>query len=69
MIGGGAGVKQTTIYLPDDAHLALRMAALKKGIAMTELARQILLTHLKKAGYRVRRHTAPKTGRGNTRRK
>lgn len=36
---------------------------------MTELARQILEEHIRKAGYKVKQHAAPKTGRGNTRRK
>ncbi len=57
------------MYLPPELHKALRIEAIEKGGSMTELARQVLEVHLKKAGHRVKRHAAPATGRGNTRRK
>lgn len=59
----------TTIYLPEDAHMALRIEALKRGVSMTEIARQVLEEFLRKAGYRLKRRVVPKVGRGNTRRK
>lgn len=62
-------LKPTTIYLPADLHKALRFEAIEQGMSMTELARQVLEEHLRKAGYKVKRHAAPTTGRGNTRRK
>lgn len=62
-------MKATTIYLPDDALKALKIEAIEQGISMTELARRVLEEHLRKAGYRLKRHAAPTTGRGNTRRK
>lgn len=64
-----AALKPTTIYLPEDLHKALRIEAIEQGTSMTELARQILEDHIRKAGYKVKQHAAPKTGRGNTRRK
>lgn len=62
-------VKSTTIYLPDDAHRALRIEAIDQGVSMTELARQVLEEYLRKAGHRVKRHEVPTRGRGNTRQK
>lgn len=62
-------LKPTTIYLPLDLHKALRIEAIEQGMSMTELARQVLEEHLRKAGHKVKRHAAPTTGRGNTRRK
>lgn len=62
-------MRPTTIYLPDDALKALKLEAIERGISMTELARQVLEEHLRKAGYRLKRHEAPTKGRGNMRRK
>lgn len=62
-------LRPTTIYLPDDLHKALRIEAIERGMSMTELARQVLEDHIRKAGYKVKQHAVPKTGRGNTRRK
>lgn len=62
-------LKPTTIYLPEDLHKALRIEAIERGMSMTELARQVLEDHIRKAGYKVKRHAVPKTGRGNTRQK
>lgn len=62
-------MKSTTMYLPDEVLKALKIEAIVKGVSMTELARQVLEEHLRKAGYRLKRHRAPTRGRGNTRRK
>lgn len=62
-------MKPTTIYLAADAHLALRMDALKKGVSMTELTRRVIEDYLKKRGYRLKRRAMPRVGRGNTGRK
>jgi len=64
-----SALKPTTIYLPPDLHKALRIEAIERGMSMTELARQVLEEHLRKAGHRLKRHAAVTTGRGNTRRK
>lgn len=44
-------LKATTMYLPEDVHKALRMEAFSRGMSMTDLVRQLVEDHLRKAGH------------------
>jgi predicted transcriptional regulator len=60
-----AYMKRTTVKLPDDVDVRLRLEAKRRGMTISELTRQAIETHLGRAG--TRRLLATGAGRSGQR--